>query len=145
MGVRTITDGLVLTLPKPIPGYPLRLTSIGDHLLRRRLDLGLTRKDAARQLRADPTSLKNWERGNTEVKPWFYPAIIQFLEYNPLPEGQTRGRQIERERMTRGWSRKRLAREAGVDEGTVTRLEADRPGTARKPAAAICKALGVSA
>lgn len=36
--------------PKPIPGYPAELRHIGDHLLRRRLELGLQQREAAHML-----------------------------------------------------------------------------------------------
>ena len=74
----------------------------------------------------------------------FYPAIIRFLGYNPLPESTTRGQAIKRERYTRGWSRRHLAGVAGVDEGTIQRLETDRKGSVKKPAEAVCKVLGIT-
>jgi len=60
----------------------------------------------------------------------FYPKIIEFLGYNPLPEPKTRGQEVARARMNRGWSRHHLATVAGVDERTVARIEEDAPGTA---------------
>ena len=75
----------------------------------------------------------------------FYPAIIRFLGYNPLPKSTTRGQAIRRERYARGWSRRHLARVAGVDEGTIQRLEKDLKGTAKKPGQAVCKVLGIVA
>jgi transcriptional regulator with XRE-family HTH domain len=38
------------------------------------------------------------------------------------------------------WSRARLAKAAGVDEGTIQRLENDRKSMAKKPAQAVCNA-----
>jgi hypothetical protein len=43
----------------------------------------------------------------------------------------------------RGWQQ--LARAAGVDEGTIQRLESDLKGMAKKPAQAVCKVLDIAA
>ena len=115
---------------------------MGDHLHKRRLDLGLDQKQAAAQLGVDPESLRNWETGRMEPACRFYPALLDFLGYNPLPEGQTRGQRIFRMRVTKGWSRKALAKIAGVDEATVSRLEDNRPGMATRAVQALLAALG---
>jgi transcriptional regulator with XRE-family HTH domain len=120
-----------LTAHRPKPGYPKQINSLGDHLKVRRLDLGLTQKAVAAELAVDPDSVRNWEVGRTSIDVRNYPALIAFLGYNPLPIGNTPGEAIRRERMTRGWSRKGLAAVAGVDEATVSRVEADTKGTAR--------------
>jgi len=83
------------------------------------------RKSAAGQLRIDPISLKNWEEGRTEIDVRFYPQLLDCLGYDPVPEPGTRGERIRKTRMLRGWSQKRLAQVAEVDEGTVKRLEVD--------------------
>jgi len=140
-GLVPFCDSVTLKFPKPKHGYPLKVRTIGDHLKKRRLDLGLLQKQAARELGTNQWSLRSWEQGRM-IRIRFYPAIIRFLGYNPLPESTTQGQLIRRERYTRGWSRRQLARVAGVDEGTIHRLEKDRKGMAKKPAQAVCKALG---
>src|SRR5438309_828447 len=87
-----------------------------DSRAKRRLDLGLTKKGAARRLRADPCSLKNWEEARTRIEVRFYPRIIGFLGYNPLADAGSLGEAVRRERISRGWSRRELARRASVDE-----------------------------
>ena len=92
------------------------------------MDLGLTRKAAAKVLRTNAQSLKHWEEGSKgHVRPMFISAIVAFLGYNPLPEPKTRGEAIRRERLSRGWSIERLGAAAGLDPATVRRMEADRP------------------
>ena len=132
-----------LRCPKPKRGYPLTLISIADHLRKRRLDLALTQKDAAAQLGVDPDTVRNWEQARTEVEVRFYPALIQFLGYNPLPEARTRGQAIRRARVSQGLSKERLATLAGLDEGTVRRLEADTPRMGRRPTKAVCGFFGL--
>jgi transcriptional regulator with XRE-family HTH domain len=114
---------------------------MGDHLHKRRLDLRLDQKETAARLGVDPESLRNWEIGRTEPAIRFYPALLDFLGYSPLPEGQTRGQRILRMRVTRGWSRKALADIAGIDEATVGRLEEDRAGMANRTVHALQEAL----
>jgi transcriptional regulator with XRE-family HTH domain len=132
-----------LTTAKPIPGYPRDLRHVGDHLLRRRLDLGLEQKEAAKRLGTGAWNLRNWETGRHGIEVRFYPAIIAFLGYNPLPDPHTHGDAVRRERVALGWSRKKLAKVAGVDEATVKRVEADTPRMAKKPTAAILRALSL--
>jgi hypothetical protein len=67
-------------------------------LLKRRLDLCRNRKETARDLVIDAVSLKNWEERRTEIEIRFYPRIIQWLGYDPLPTPSTRRQQIEIER-----------------------------------------------
>lgn len=133
------------TLAAAIPnhGYPKQLNHLGDHLLKRRLDLGLSRKAAAAAMLLDPESLENWEKNKTTPAVRFFPKLIEFLGYVLLPDPGTRGEAIARERICRGLSRKALARLAGVDEATVRRLEANRPRTAIRPMQAVCQFLGI--
>ena len=73
----------------------------------------------------------------------FFPLLISYLGYNPLPEEDSRGARIRRERISRGLSRKALADAVGVDEATVKRMEEDDKGMARRAVRAICHELDV--
>jgi len=133
-----------LTAAKVIPGYPDNLEHICDHVRKMRLDRGLNRTTVAAELEIDSVSLKNWEEGRTETEVRFYPRIIQWLGYNPLPEGGTRGERIRNERLRRGWSRKQLARVTAVDEATIGRMESDTPRLARRLIQVVLHVLGIS-
>ena len=133
-----------LTTAKPIPCYPEVLEHLGHHLLKRRLDLGLQQKQVAKLIGTGAWNLRNWETGRHVIHNSFYPRVIQFLGYNPLPQAETRGQAVRRERLSRGWSRRRLGRAAGVDEATVRRIEADAAGLARKPLLRVLKALRIA-
>lgn len=141
-GVRTLVERLRVEAP-PKPGYPKAINSLGDHLTARRLDLALTQREIAARLGVDPDSVRNWEAGRTFIEVRYYPELIAFLGYNPLPQPRTPGEAIRRERMSRGMSRNGLADLAGVDEATVRRLEADTPRTALRPKQRILHALGL--
>ena len=136
-------DSPTLRFLKPKRHYPLAVVTLGDHLLKRRLDLGHNRKFAASLIGVDPESLKNWESGKTEPAVGFYPRLLSYLGYNPLPEAGTRGARIRRERISRGMSRKALAEAAGVDEATIKRMEEDVKGMAGRAIRAICHELDV--
>jgi transcriptional regulator with XRE-family HTH domain len=133
-----------LTAARPIPGYPATLDHIGHHILKRRLDLGLPQEEAASQLGVHPGGLENWEYGRTTPADRFMAAVIRFLGYNPSPAPRTMGDRVAYERVARGWSRKRLASKASVDEATVRRIEEDTPRLARRPVLAVLKALEIA-
>jgi transcriptional regulator with XRE-family HTH domain len=133
--------GWRLTAARSIPGYPHEIRHIGHHLLKRRLDRQLEQRQAAKLLGVHGGRLENWEYGRTEPGDRFYPAIIKFLGFNPLPKPTSRGEAIRRERMSRGWSIARLASMASVDEATVARLERDVPRPARRPTNRVLRAL----
>ncbi len=80
-------------------------------------------KQAAAQIGADEMTICNWELGLTEPEVRFVPKFIEFLGYSPLPVAQTLPEQIIRCRKTLGLSRKQLARNLSVDEGTLARWE----------------------
>ena len=90
------------------------------------MDLGLRQRQVAAQLGANPETLRNWELGHTQMAVRFYPAVIRFLGYDPLPERITLGEQVRAKRMRLGISQKELARILGVDESSVWRVEHDR-------------------
>ena len=77
---------LRLTAPKlPRGDYPAEPKSLGEHIKKRRIDLGLLQRQVAKQLGVDKWTVLNWERGKTAPDVRYYPGIITFLGYNPLP------------------------------------------------------------
>jgi hypothetical protein len=63
-----------LTVRRSVPGYPVELKHIGGHILKRRLDLGLQQKEAARLIDVHPRCLENWEYGRTKPADRFIPG-----------------------------------------------------------------------
>lgn len=49
--------GWQLTAARSISGYPQEIRHLGDHIRRRRMDLGLTRKETAKMLGTNGWSL----------------------------------------------------------------------------------------
>jgi transcriptional regulator with XRE-family HTH domain len=62
------------------------LKTLGDHIRKRRLDLGLLQKEVAEQLGVDTASIGNWESNDSQPTVHCLPGIIAFLGHNPLPE-----------------------------------------------------------
>ena len=107
---------------KPFPAeYPTEFRTLGDHIRKRRLDLGLLQKQVAAQIGTDNTTIANWELGHTEPALRFRPAIGQFLGYLPVPVARTLADRLKDHRLVRGWSQKRAARDLGLDPTTLAR------------------------
>jgi transcriptional regulator with XRE-family HTH domain len=116
------------------------LVTVGDHLRKRRADLGLTRAGAAAKIGVGAWSYGQWEHG-LQNELMYFPAIIAFLGYIPLPQGTTFGESVRRERIARGLTRRRLAEMAGVTEGSIQRVEADNDHTLRQTRRRVSAAL----
>lgn len=58
--------------------------TLGDHLRRRRLELGLYQKDVAAQIGVTTSSIWNWEHG-WSITLRCMPKVFEFLGYNPIP------------------------------------------------------------
>jgi hypothetical protein len=142
--VRPFRGGLELKCPKPKKDYPLHPLTVAEHLRKRRLDLKLDKAGAAAKLSVLPETYGRWESGGTTIPVRFYPGIIRFLGYIPLPKGRTRGENIRRARLIRGLKRLDVARLAGTVEGTVERLEKDALGITARSLRKVCGVLGVA-
>ena len=97
--------------------------TLGDHLKRRRLGLGLFQKDVARQLHVGEWTYLLWEHDRTFPNIRMWPRVIRFLGYYPFPKPQTLSDRLIAFRRLRGLSIKELARQLGVDEGTLAKWE----------------------
>ena len=78
--------------------------SLGEHLRKRRLVLGLTQNQAAKQLGINSWTVLNWEKGHTEPPIESMPAIVRFLGYDPFPEPKTLPERLLAKRRAMGWS-----------------------------------------
>nr|WP_245555027.1 helix-turn-helix transcriptional regulator [Geopsychrobacter electrodiphilus] len=59
--------------------------TLGDHLRRRRIELGLYQKDVAARLGVTAPTVWNWEnRGSVDLR--FIPRVIAFLGYSPISQ-----------------------------------------------------------
>ncbi|MCU1334439.1 MAG: transcriptional regulator [Bryobacterales bacterium] len=99
------------------------MKTLGDHIRKRRLDLGLLQKEVAEQLGVDTASICNWE--SNEIQPMVHclPGIIAFLGHNPLPEAGDLIGKLNRLRSTLGLTQEQLAQKLGIDESTIAGWE----------------------
>jgi len=124
---------LTLRAKKPLSArYPRELKTLGDHLCKRRLDLGLLQREVAERLGADKASVVNWECNATYPALHWRPRIIEFLGYAPWDPSWTLGERLLAARETLGLSRRRAAKALGVDEGTLARWEGGRGKPGRR-------------
>lgn len=116
---------LTLTASRPLqPAYPRTLNTLGDHLRKKRLDLGLLQGEVAERLEVDKDSVYYWETNRYAPSLRVIPRIIQFLGYMPYDTSSTSlGERIVAMRHAMGMSQERLARDLRVDPTTLSRWE----------------------
>ncbi len=115
-----------LKAEKPVSTrVPHQIESIGDHLRKKRLDLGLTQREVADRISVYESTYKNWELNRTPPRIKYYPLIIDFLGYLPFTDTMDRPlrvkivilRQISKSSQTE------LAARLGVELSTLCHWE----------------------
>lgn len=103
--------------PRPLARcYPQVRATIGDHLRKRRLDLGLLQREVAE-------TITNWELNQTKPALQFLPGIIGLLGFDPTPPSASHGERLKAARRRAGLSQERFAELLGIDPGTLSRWE----------------------
>lgn len=120
-----------ITTPKPNPRYPRELITWGDHVKKKRLDLGLNQTEAAKLVGVGIESIINWERNHTAPQVRYLPCIIAFLGYVPYNPTLPLTKKLIIWRTSWGLSQKAMAERLGVVTSTVTEWE----GGKRTPSA----------
>lgn len=114
-----------LTAPTPPPhAYPRELKTLGDHLRKKRLDLGLYQQDVALRLGVSEASVWGWENGHSSPRLDLFPRILHFLGYVPEDiHNLSLGERIVATRRALGIRQEDLAQQLGVDPSTLARWE----------------------
>lgn len=114
-------------------GVPLRLksqkpkdysetpTRLGEHLKKRRRELGLLQREAAARMGILTETYANWEKGKTEPVAAQFRPVVQFLGYDPTPAPKTLAERLEAKRQTLGVTRAQVARHLGWDPGSLSK------------------------
>ena len=102
--------------PKPkSKAYLRELRTVGDHICKKRIDLGLSRSDLAKTLGTTQTRVWVWENYETLPKMTLYPKVIEFLGYDPLFDNSgTLKAKIKNYRRRHGLSNMKLAKRIGI-------------------------------
>ena len=93
--------------------------TFGEHIKRKRLELGLTQKEAGQRLGVTQFTVINWEYGLGNPAIQHVPAICRFLGYDPEPPTpKTLPERLAAKRRDLGWTQRVAAQKLGVDPCT---------------------------
>lgn len=123
---------LDIVIDTPIQGgYTKEPKTVGNHIRNKRLLENLTQQEVSLFLGIDHKVLANWELRKAFPQFKYFPKIIQFLGYNPVPLDTTtiQGR-ILLCCMNKGLTRIQLSRRLGVSLQTLSDWESrvNKPG-----------------
>ncbi len=79
--------------------------------------------EVAQKLGTSESTINNWERHRSYPETRFYPGIITFLGYNPLPAPTTFAERLAYSRKTLGLSQGEVARLIGADQSSIAGWE----------------------
>lgn len=87
------------------------------------MDLGLLQRQVADIIGVDKATIESWELTARipNVRAW--PAVLEFLGYDPRPVGTTIGERLRRHRKGLGLSGAEAAKSIGVDPSTISKWE----------------------
>jgi DNA-binding XRE family transcriptional regulator len=80
-------------------------TTLGQHLKKRRTELGLFQSDLRRRFKLEKETYANWEKDRCYPAMKHWPSIIEFLGYDPNSEPKTTGERLVTYRRRLGLSR----------------------------------------
>ena len=108
----------ILKSLKPVP-YEREPKTLGQHLKKRRLELGLRQRDIADNMGVNTWTYLLWEQNKTKPEVRYWPKIILFLGFDPSPTGVSLSEKLKVYRRRHGLSQAKLAMLLGVDEASI--------------------------
>lgn len=109
------------------PAYPEALTTIGDHLRKRRLDLKLKAGDVAVWFGVDRDTVYAWEYNRHGPSKKRFSKVIEFLGYKPEASiGRFFGQELIAYRKVHGLTQMEFAKYLGVHKITLLSWEKNR-------------------
>ena len=103
---------LKIQRPKELTEEPI---TVGDHLRRRRFELGLYQKDVAKQIGVTTSTIWNWENNWSSITLSCMPKVIEFLGYNPIPCPDDLMERLSWYKQVNGLSLEKLGADMGRD------------------------------
>ncbi len=109
-----------------LPKDEFQPITIGDHIRKRRRELGLTQCAAATRIGVCRDGLAQWEAGRKVPGVSLMPGVIDFLAYNPLPKPNSFPALLRYARLMLGLKQRDMATLLGVPIGTFNAWEQDK-------------------
>ena len=111
---------VTLKAARPLPPrYPNQLQTIGDHVRRKRTEIGLLQRELGARLAVDKTTVSHWERNLTSPALQHWPRILGFLGYSPVDAGEALPDRLRAYRRVNGLTQEQFARLVGACESTI--------------------------
>ena len=95
--------------------------TLGEHLKKRRKELGLLQRAAAEQMGILTETYANWETDRTKPVAAQFRPVVAFLGYDPTSAARTLAERLQAKRRTLGVTFSQVAQHLGWDEGSLTR------------------------
>jgi transcriptional regulator with XRE-family HTH domain len=95
--------------------------TLGEHLKKRRRQLGLLQREAAERMGIQRDTYVNWEKDKTRPVASQFRPVMAFLGYDPTPAPQTLSERLKSKRRQLGVTFAQVARYLEWDPGTLTR------------------------
>jgi len=111
-----------MVLPRPIippKGYPVHLKTLGDHIRKRRLELGLSQQEVATIIGVSESTVWNWEH-RTDPELRYITKIIAFLGYIPFDCPKDPVDRLRYFKLVNGLTYEQLGRLMGRDPEQLT-------------------------
>jgi len=111
--------------------YPHKLETIGDHIKKKRLEEGLTRRELAEKLGTTFYAVRGWELEQKTPNVKLMPKIVGFLGYKPWDDlSESFEGKVQLYCKLNGLTKKDLADQVGVHPETVYKwLNGRKPGS----------------
>ena len=95
--------------------------TLGQHLKKRRRELGLLQREAGERMGVSRDTIANWEKDKTEPVLAQFQSVVAFLGYDPMPAPTTLVERVQAKRRVLGATLAQIARYLEWDPGTLTR------------------------
>jgi transcriptional regulator with XRE-family HTH domain len=95
--------------------------TLGEHLKKRRRELGMLQRQAAAQMGIAAETLANWEKDKTRPVPSQFRALMEFLGYDPTEASNSLSGRFDAKRRSLGVTLDQAAQYLGWDEGSLRR------------------------